>query len=161
MVAARPSAAPLLELIAEVHHLSADLDALHDRLAVAQAAALAELGRCPRADKVVNEAWWEGYRRTAAWRLEAEWDRLAIRHGEALTRIMDTPAGNVAEAAGKLEVALRQGAHTDNGSWALNAILRDLRVLAGRCPPLPAGTQRRVPAGRVARRRRSPVGESL
>jgi hypothetical protein len=147
MVAARSGATPLLELIAEFRRLSVNLDALHHRLAVARSAALEELGRCPMADEAGNAAWWDAYRRTVAWRIEAEWDRLADRHGEALTRIMDAPAGDVAEAAGKLEVALWYGARAADGAWALEAVLRDLRVLAGRGP---YPTRRRPPHRRGA-----------
>lgn len=143
MPAARPSAAgpaaPLPELVAEFRRLSAAMEALDDRLVAAQAAAFEDLGSCPMAERAANEAWWSRYRRTDAWRLETAWDSLADRQGEVLTKIMGTPAGNLAEAAEKLEAAALHCAWTEGGQWALDAVLHDLRALGERLSS-PAGS---------------------
>jgi hypothetical protein len=133
-LAARPSAAGpavlLHELVAEFRRLSAEMEALEERLAVAKAVAFEKLGPCPMIEEAANEAWWAKYRRTDAWRIENDWDRLADRHGAVLARIMETPAGDVAEAAEKLEAAVLHCDLTENAKWALDAVLRDLRTLS-------------------------------
>lgn len=143
--AARPSAADLVaslhELVAEFRCLSAELEALEERLAVAKAAAFEELGPCPMIEEAANEAWWTKYRRTDAWRIENDWDRLADRHGALLTRIMETPAGDVAEAADKLEAAALHCDLTENGKWVLDAVLRDLRTLSADAGPRRPGSR--------------------